>query len=194
MLLGTVGVLPEGISGGPATHAGTKFFNNAAGHSFLVTNQCVSCHMQTADYQHGPPEVAAVTGHKFAMTSYGVCVDCHGTESNAEGLQDFIRTIMTNQIQVVKASLDTWAATKAPASLYATYGTRAWEYTNPGDLSPGGPGPSTAEQSLIPDNIKKARFDLYLVLYDGSYGVHNGPYSLTLLQSAQNWVQLELHQ
>ena len=45
----------------------------------------------------------------------------------------------------------------------------------------------------IPDNIKKARFNLYLVLYDGSYGVHNGPYAFTLLDSARNWVQEELN-
>ena len=28
-------------------------------------------------------------------------------------------------------------------------------------------------KKLIPDNIQKARFNLYLVLYDGSLGVHN---------------------
>jgi hypothetical protein len=32
------------------------------------------------------------------------------------------------------------------------------------------------------------------VLYDGSYGVHNGPYAFTLLQAAQDWVQVELNQ
>ena len=193
MLLGTVGVLPEGVSGGPPAHAGTEFLSDSSGRLFLVTNQCVTCHMQTKEYQHGPPEVAAVTGHKFEVTSYGACVDCHGSSANAEGLVGLIRGFVANQIQQVKARLDTWAATKAPGSLYATYGTRAWEYTTPGDLSPGGSGPSTAEQALIPDNIKKARFDLYLVLYDGSYGVHNGPYAFTLLESARNWVQQELN-
>jgi hypothetical protein len=193
MLLGTVGVLPAGVSGGPAAHAGTEFLADDSGRLFLVTNQCVTCHMQTGEYQHGPPEVAAVTGHKFEVASYGACADCHGSGANAEGLVGLIRGFVTNQIQQVKARLDTWAATKAPGSLYATYGTRAWEYTTPGDLSPGGSGPSTAEQALIPDNIKKARFDLYLVLYDGSYGVHNGPYALTLLESARNWVQQEIN-
>ena len=59
----------------------------------------------------------------------------------------------------------------------------------PGDLSPGGPGPTRAEQALIPVNIQKARFNLYLVFYDGSFGVHNGPYAVTLLDTAQTWVQ-----
>jgi len=78
--------------------------------------------------------------------------------------------------------------------LRTNYGTRAWEYTNPGDLSAGGSGPGSAEQGLIPDAIKKARFNLYLVLYDGSYGVHNGPFAITLLESARRWVQEELNQ
>ncbi len=194
MLLGTVGVLPVGVSGGPAAHAGTEFLSDNSGRLFLVTNQCVTCHMQTGKYQQGPPEVAAVTGHSFAVTSYGACGDCHGSGANAEGLVDLVHGFVANQIQQVKAMLNTWAATKAPGSLYATYGTRTWEYTTPGDLSPGGSGPSTAEQALIPDNIKKARFNLYLVLYDGSYGTHNGPYAFTLLDSARNWVQQELNE
>lgn len=194
MLLGTVGVLPVGVSGGPAAHAGTEFLSDNSGRLFLVTNQCVTCHMQTGEYQQGPPEVAAVTGHSFAVTSYGACGDCHGSGANAEGLVDLVHGFVANQIQQVKAMLNTWAATKAPGSLYATYGTRTWEYTTPGDLSPGGSGPSTAEQALIPDNIKKARFNLYLVLYDGSYGTHNGPYAFTLLDFARNWVQQELNE
>ncbi len=193
MLLGTVGVLPEGVSGGPATHAGTKFLADDSGRLLLVTNQCVTCHMQTGEYQHGPPEVAAITGHKFEVTSYGACADCHGSGANAEGLVGLLHGFVADEIQQVKARLDSWAATQAPGSLYAAYGTRAWEYTTPGDLSPGGSGPTTAEQALIPDNIKKARFDLYLVLYDGSYGVHNGPYAFTLLESARNWVEQELN-
>jgi hypothetical protein len=47
---------------------------------------------------------------------------------------------------------------------------------------------------LIPDNIKKARFDLYLVLHDGSFGVHNGPYAIRLLDTAMEWVRGELGQ
>ena len=193
LLLGTVGVLPEGVSGGPAAHAGTEFLEDDSGRLYLVTNQCVTCHMQTKELQPGPPQAAAVTGHKFAVDTYGACAGCHGSGGNAQGLVVLVRGFIMSQIQQVKAALDTWAATQAPGSLYATYGTRAWEYTTPGDLSPGGSGPSSAEQALIPDNIKKARFNLYLVLYDGSYGVHNGPYAFTLLESARNWVQQELN-
>ena len=96
------------------------------------------------------------------------------------------------EIQRVKAWLDMWAATKAPAALWAKYGMRAWEYSTPGELSPGGSGPTSSEQAQIPDAIKKARFNLYLVLNDGSYGVHNGPYSVKLLDIAEDWVLGEL--
>jgi hypothetical protein len=56
-------------------------------------------------------------------------------------------------------------------------------------LSTGSPGPNELEQkTLIPDNIRKARFYLYLVAYDGSYGLHNGFYTKQLLDAALNWV------
>jgi hypothetical protein len=194
MLLGTVGVLPDGVSSGPAAHAGTEFLADQSGRLLIVEKQCVTCHMQKTDFQNGPPQVAPGGGHKFEVTSYGACADCHGSGANAQGLVAFVGGIVSNQIQQVKSALDTWAATKAPPALYAIYGTRAWEYTDPGDLSSGGPGPSAAEQSLIPDNIRKARFNLYLVLYDGSGGTHNRPHALTLLDSAQSWVEEELNE
>jgi len=81
----------------------------------------------------------------------------------------------------------------------------AWEYTTPGGLSwqtnssgwvtswsltnsVNFTGPNAAGQALIPDNIKKARFDLYLVLNDGSFGVHNPFFALNLLYSAENFI------
>jgi hypothetical protein len=129
------------------------------------------------------------------MNSYALCADCHGSAVNASNLVVFVTGLFTNQIQAVQALLNEWATNKAPAILgTAEYGTRAWEYTTPGTLSPGGPGPTAAQQALIPVNIQKARFNLYLVLYDGSFGVHNPLYSLDLLDTAQNWVEQELSQ
>ncbi len=194
MLLGTLPEVPGGVSGGPAAHAGTEFLSDNSGRLFLVTNQCVTCHMQTGDYHPGPPEVAAITGHTFGVTSYGVCVDCHGSGANDDSVGAW-REIFVDQMQSVKDKLDKWALTKAPEVLRTNYGVLSWEYTVPGDLSSGIAGPNELEQkTLIPDNIKKARFYLYLVLYDGSYGLHNGPYAFALLDAARNWVQLELNQ
>jgi Cytochrome c554 and c-prime len=170
MLLGTAGVLMNGNSSPnfPSTHSRLEM-------------QCAECHMQpTNDF----------SGHTFEVASYQLCLNCH---SDPASLVQFVTNTIAGQIQQTKSYLDLWAASAAPTALQK-YGTFAWEYTTPGDLSPGSAGPSTADQALIPDDIKKARFDLYLVLYDGSYGVHNGPYDIQLLQAAQSWVEGQLYQ
>ena len=171
MLLGSVGELDSG----PAQYAPDS-------HGLDITNQCVGCHMQSD-----------VTGHTFAINSYTVCADCHGSAVNASNSVVFWSGYISTRIAQAQTSLNEWAITKAPAILgTAKYGTRAWEYTKPGALSPGGPGPNAMEQKLIPVNIQKARFNVYLVLYDGSFGVHNPHQSLTLLDTAQDWVDQAL--
>jgi hypothetical protein len=177
MLIGTIGEQPSGAKP-----------NAPAAHAFLE-KQCVTCHMQTKGFTS--EEQPAVTGHSFRVELYDTCLDCH---PYPELLVQFT-TISAIPIQVdeVKRALDLWVTTKAPEALRAKYGARAWEYTNPGELSVGGPGPNSTEQALIPDNIKKARFNLYVVVNDGSYGVHNGPHSVALLETALAWVRQELN-
>ena len=179
MLLGTVGVLSNGTPPNlPATHS-------------RLEKQCVACHMQTSPYQSAAQP--AITGHSFKVQLYNVCAPCHGA-GQGQGLVEFMNLLVSNQVSQVKMDLDSWAATKAPAAL-TSYGPRAWEYANPGGLSSGGPGPTNAAlQALIPVNIQKARFDLYSVYNDGSGGVHNPFYILTLLNTAAGWVQGELNQ
>jgi hypothetical protein len=177
MLLGTVGQLVSGQ---------TPY--RPAAHATMITNQCVGCHLHTAPYvSEAQP---AVTGHSFGVTSYASCLQCHPLP---EGLMQLTASVITNQIQQVKAALDYWALNKAPLALRTKYGTRAWEYTTPGSLSPGGSGPTSGEQALIPVYLQKARFNLYVVLYDGSSGAHNARFASTLLDSAMNWVQAELN-
>ena len=176
MLLGTVGVLTNTASPNlPGTHSQLEL-------------QCVACHMQTAPYQSAAKP--AVTGHNFAVQLYNVCTPCH--DGRGPGLVQFMSGLVSNRVAQVKGSLDFWATTKAPAILgTAIYGTRAWEYVNPGSLSSGGPGPASALQAKIPVNIQKARFNLYLVNNDGSGGVHNPFYVLELLNTADAWVKGE---
>ncbi len=174
MLLGTVGELPSGKAPNfPSTHS-------------RLERQCVSCHMQTNN-------VADVTGHKFIVDSFEVCVQCHGDAATAEGLVAFARQAILSDVQTVKAALDYWALNKAPEPLRTKYGAGAWEYTNPGPLSPGVTAPTSSEQALLPVNIQKARFNLYLVYNDGSFGTHNGPFAVDLLNAAQTWVQEEIN-
>ncbi len=175
MLLGTIGELDSGLA-----------HYQPGSHALLITNQCVGCHMQSSPFVSDSQP--AVTGHSFGVETYDVCLKCH----NEPGpLATFATGAVSNQIQTVKADLDYWAANKAPASL-AKYGSLAWEYTTPGQLSSGGPGPSANEQSQIPANIRKARFNLYVVLNDGSFGIHNPTYAITLLDTAEQWINAEL--
>jgi hypothetical protein len=178
-LIGTVGELPGGTKPNfPATHS-------------RIETQCVGCHMP--DEAHpGPPEVPPIASHTFKVSSYENCAQCHGSASNAADLVTVVQQVVTEEIAILKAALDEWANTKAPPVLRAKYGSLAWEYTNPGELSPGGSGPTKAEQTLIPDAIKKARFNAYILLNDGSYGVHNGPFASTLYNAAYEWIQDEL--
>jgi formate-dependent nitrite reductase cytochrome c552 subunit len=176
MLLGSVGVMADGQAP-----------NDPGAHAFLE-KQCVSCHMQSKAFvSEAQP---AITGHKFTVELYDTCYECH---TDPQGLLEFMQTeAMPANIDEVKRALDLWATTKAPEPLRNKYGALAWEYTIPGSLSSGS-GPDASEQALIPDLIKKARFDLYLVVNDGSFGVHNPRYAITLLDTALNWVKVELN-
>ena len=176
MLLGTVGLLVSGVAP-----------NQPASHALLISDQCAGCHMQSTNFVS--PAQPAVTGHSFQVQSFDSCRNCHPLP---EQLAQFTTTAISNQVQSIKASLDLWAMTKAPDTLRTNYGVWSWEYTSPGDLSPGGSGPVAVDQALVPVNIQKARFNLYLVLYDGSFGVHNARFAVTLLDTAQNWVDEEL--
>jgi hypothetical protein len=131
---------------------------------------------------------AGSSGHTFRVTKFDLCQSCH---ENPAGLVQFTTNAIMSDIQKNKAALDFWATTKAPSELQK-YGARAWEYVNPGELSGSGPSPTTAEQSLIPSGIRKARFIVYLVFNEGSWGVHNGPYTGSLLAAAYQLVQDEL--
>ena len=145
----------------------------------LLEKQCVACHMQTP---------AGTAGHSFRFQSYELCRNCH---SSPELLVQFTTNAVWSLIQQNKAALDSWALLRAPASLQK-YGARAWEYSRAGSLSGAGPSPTIAEQALIPAAIHRARFNLYLVLNEGSFGVHNGPYTVDLLQAAHDLVLDEL--
>ncbi len=127
-------------------------------------------------------------------------MNCHDGQAAPAAFTPYV----SNQVASVISGLNRWAATKAPASLTSN-GVVAWEYTQPGGLTwtndafgnvqswslsvpPNFTGPDASGQALLLNNytnILKARYDLYLVLNDGSFGVHNPPYARSLLSSAQ---------
>ncbi len=180
MLVGSMGVFP---SGPKAPQVGS--------HGRLIKDQCVGCHMvrkPVPDDTH-PGD----SGHGFVLKSFDMCLACH---PDPNLIITFTTTAIHEQIRQMKDWLDFWANTKAPDALRSKYGTRSWEYTFPGVISnpPGTttPGPSLADQALVPDNIKKARHNLYLVQQDGTFGIHNGLFASTLLDAARAWVSLEM--
>ncbi len=196
-LLGSVGELLGGTATfNPGNHAGLP---SSAAYSisgtFYLTNQCAACHMQTDS--RGAPD------HSTMITSDAVCLNCHITPP--EILQDYYLTpAISNNVITLISAMNQWAAVQTN-SLLATNGVVAWEYTTPGGLtwqtnslgyvsswSLANPvtftGPTKAGQALIPDQVKRARFNLYLVLNDGSMGVHNPSLALNLLNAAQIWM------
>jgi hypothetical protein len=193
MLLGSIGELASGSLSAtnkrPATHA-------------WVERQCAGCHLQKEGGAGQAHEL--MSGHSFQFTAYELCADCHGSAENAERFAEFLAGVVADRMGQVKAGLDRWATERAPAAIQS-YGTLAWEYDYAGQLSnPAGlstirgprsdADPAKDEQKHIPANIKKARFNLYLVLHDGSQGMHNGPHALRLLNAAQAWIWSELYE
>ena len=118
--------------------------------------------------------------------------------------------------RALKRELDTWASTIAPPSLRSN-GVLAWEYTTPGGLDwttnalgvrtgwrinnnvsftgpPAGQSTPPSGQFLVAKPIQQARFNLYIVLNDNSWGAHNPQFVLTLLDTSYYWVVQELYQ
>jgi hypothetical protein len=199
-LLGSVGQLWDGVTDSPAifnpgTHAGLPSFVQPG--AFYLTNQCVSCHMQ----KDAAP--ATTHTHTFEVATDNVCMNCHLFDPGHSAIG------VSDNVSLVIDELNQWAATQAPPVLQSN-GIVPWEYTTPGGLawqtnSAGHvtswtladqvnfSGPNAAGQGLIPDNIKKARFNLYLVVNDGSLGTHNWIFALNLLSSAESLIYQELH-
>lgn len=156
-----------------------------------IAKQCTHCH--TAGHDSGGPseEDFYVTGHSFKPLSVN-CAPCH-TAQEAEAFVGFTQRLVRGEIARVKALLDTWGETHSPEPLRTQYGKLTWEYNVAGQLSqspetPAPRGPTPAEQTVVPDAIKQARFLLYMVEHDGSYGVHNGMYARHLLEEAARLV------
>lgn len=160
-----------------------------------IAKQCTECHTHRHDPEHPTEEDPVYTGHEFKPYPEN-CVNCHTVEE-AEAFVGFTQRTTKNGIASVKSLLDSWGETKAIEPLRLKYGKLAWEYNNAGQLSqpesgPAVRGPTSAEQTDVPDGIKQARFFLYLVEHDGSYGVHNGQYARHLLEQAKKLAEAEL--
>ena len=199
-LLGSIGQLLSGpATFNPGTHAGLpSSADQSISGTFYLTNQCMDCHMQT--------DGSGGRDHSTMVTSDTVCLNCH-ISSPIELEDDYLTPAISNNVITLITALNQWSALQTNALLTATNAV-AWEYTTPGGLtwqtnSAGNviswsltnpvtfTGPNAAGQSLLTTdfpNILKVRFNLYLVLNDGSLGVHNPTLALNLLNAAQIWM------
>jgi protein-arginine kinase activator protein McsA len=125
-----------------------------------VPGQCSHCHMSTKEFES--EESPASTGHTFEVNVAG-CAPCH-TADDANAKLQATQGEITNSLAALKARLDKWGN---------------WEF-----ISNGGPKDANSQQPMIPDAIKQARWNYYMVLNDGSEGVHNANYARALIQAA----------
>ena len=138
--------------------------NTNSAHRF-VQKQCVTCHMQP---QEGMVDIGVENvhaNHNFRVVSVENCSTsgCHPTPAVAQADWDALRAEITAGLENIASRLGD------PST---------WEYSSEG-------GPPPAEQALLPDEIKKARFLYHWVLADGSEGVHNPSYARVCISTAQ---------
>jgi hypothetical protein len=178
----TNGIVNNGM-GIYATHAGI------AARTPYNTNQCATCHVPS---YAGP--TGNVTGHTFNIDPNGCALGgCH-----TSGAPDYTDYAIENSNLVVSVAdlLNSWAATNGPALFganYTKYGQNSWEYTTPGSLaSSASAGPSASDQLLLPTSIRQARYDIYMVNSDGTFGTHNPTFIPLLIKDAETKVLNQL--
>jgi PKD repeat protein len=181
-----IGIVQDDYLNVNAQGVATNFY---ASHSGLQTrtpyntNQCVTCHV--VSYATGPH--TNVTGHSFALDTKGCALNgCH--TSGTPDIEGY-RVQTTNNIANTVALLNQWATNYGPnlfGANYPKYQQNAWEYNTIGALATvTNAGPTGADALKVPDLIKQARFNLYMVLNDGSLGVHNPGYTRFLIKNAE---------
>jgi hypothetical protein len=171
---------------------------NTPPQSYHRTNetQCAQCHVTAIAEAKPTAANPNIRGHTF-QARFDACQPCHFDPQAASDQVDSTQSDIKSRIATLKGLLDQWATTKAASTLSAKYGALAWEFSTPGELSdPSGTlkGPTATEQTNVPPNIKQARFNLYMVQHDGSFGVHNGKYARYLLKVGGDKVKAELGQ
>jgi hypothetical protein len=183
-----------GLGGYPNTNGLTAAVTHT--HGRRNANQCTQCHMVQETLENPNEEHPNYTGHKFEVHLAGCATaGCHGSAEDAQAALTDLRSDTRGRINEIVGLMQTWATNKAPAILgTATNGIYAWEFTVAGQLSnPNGlptiVGPPSAQQSLIPNDIKQARFNLYLIEHDASDGTHNPNYTRRLLDDARARVE-----
>jgi PKD repeat protein len=173
-------------SSGVATNIAHRHGTSVSSSGVYNTNQCATCHVPN----YAVNSETNVTGHTFELSTVNCTISgCHGSVPNFEEEQK----TTTNSLSRLVSLLSQWAWANGTNLFGSTnankYKQNGWEYTTIGALAAAtNSGPSSSDQLLIPNPIKQARFNAYMVLNDGSLGVHNPTYASALITDAENKV------
>ncbi|HPF41357.1 MAG TPA: multiheme c-type cytochrome [Phycisphaerae bacterium] len=135
-------------------------------HSFAA-EQCATCHLYRQDFES--EEAPAIAGHSFDVNTAGcAATGCHPSSEQASAA-----------LTTLQAEVET---------RLTEYRTRLGNISTWGYSSEGGP----ADQSMLSDNIKKARFLINYVANDGSGGIHNPDYVRDMLDKIDEYLDAEM--
>jgi cytochrome c5 len=132
---------------------------------FSQAEQCVKCHMP---------------GSKHTMTvSFDLsCSPCHTAADAAARYA--IRGNTELQLYALRTRMEAWARGTTFTGPDITNDPDMWMYTTYiTEL-----GKTAPNQAQVPIELKRARHNYYLILRDGSFGIHNAPYTRHLLNAA----------
>jgi PKD repeat protein len=172
---------------GVATNMAARHGGFSLSGSVYNTNQCATCHMP----RYSVDANTTVTGHTFELNTKG----CNLSGCHLSGIPDIegYQFSTTNNLRRLADLLSQWATNKGPALLGATdynkHKGNTWEFSTIGALATTtNAGPASTNQVKLPEAIRQARFNAYMVLHDGSLGVHNVKYVPFLLKDAETKV------
>jgi formate-dependent nitrite reductase cytochrome c552 subunit len=120
-----------------------------------MAGQCTKCHMPN-------------NRHTFTVSYDTSCTPCHTATDAANRAATIQAQTEAGELQLLQR-LQSWSSANYSGN------TGQWDYPGNG---------STADETSVPIQIKRARHNYYFILYDQSYGPHNAKYTNLLLQVA----------
>ncbi len=160
----------------------------SAPHAYVIANTCVGCHMQPI--ATNDPAFTLAGGHSTKMSytnSLGakipvayVCTQCHGAVTNFDILApDYVGYGYSQGIQTQVQILLNQLSMLLPPTTYQA---------NPANYVADGLVKTVSTFRTVPTNwpakFLNAVYNFEYVAYDGSLGVHNGPFAVGLLKAS----------
>ncbi|MCP4249490.1 MAG: hypothetical protein GY778_20810 [bacterium] len=152
----------------PVGEEATPLVPNVATTHSDAALQCGTCHMYKAPHENGPPEVDAITGHLFSVSTQNcnTAPGCHSSVVAAEAALAAVQGLVQTDLDALKVRLGDVAM---------------WGYS-----CCDGPPEGTPGQDQVPDEVKKARFLISYVEGDASLGGHNPAYVQSMMTQAND--------